>query len=463
MKRILAFLLAFVMLFALAACGQQAPTPAAEGSVPGQTAAAGEPAGAESAATEPIELNLWWWGEGDTPGSEAWLQETVEKYKAVAPNVTINLSQQTEDDLYPSWEASIQAGSGADIQFLWTGIYAISYIWDNHLADITELVDAEELSHWTNLEGLSYGGKPYLSPWYQISIVILYNKELFSKAGLDPENPPQTWEELLAACETLKQSGVIPFELGGIKDGWATPWLYAVFGPAAHDSAKEYIEAGVTPGAFLEKEHLDWLNKIYELVQKGYTNPMAMSYDWYQGRESFLRGESAMGLATNGQAIQWINEMGGEDVAGIINIPVMGDGAMAGKLNNQAHSFAIPEFSKHKQEAADFLVFMHQPEQLKSWYEHTKNFPCDDRFDTSWISTASEKQIYNELLNNSCIYPELYIPAQVDSEGVYAALQSLFDNGTPESASQMIEDTAEKWRSMNKFEFEGFEDWAANF
>ena len=106
---------------------------------------------------------------------------------------------------------------------------------------------------------------------------------------------------------------------------------------------------------------------------------------------------------------------------------------------------------------------MHQPEQLKSWYEHTKNFPCDDRFDTSWISTASEKQIYNELLNNSCIYPELYIPAQVDSEGVYAALQSLFDNGTPESASQMIEDTAEKWRSMNKFEFEGFEDWAANF
>ena len=176
MKRILAFLLAFVMLFALAACGQQAPAPAAEGSVPGQTAAAGEPAGAESAATEPIELNLWWWGEGDTPGSEAWLQETVEKYKAVAPNVTINLSQQTEDDLYPSWEASIQAGSGADIQFLWTGIYAISYIWDNHLADITELVDAEELSHWTNLEGLSYGGKPYLSPWYQISIVILYNK-----------------------------------------------------------------------------------------------------------------------------------------------------------------------------------------------------------------------------------------------------------------------------------------------
>ena len=450
MKRTLALLLALAMMFSLAACsagGKEQPKPAAS----------------EAAAEEPVELLVWWWGEGDTPGSKAWLEETVGRYKEVAPNISITLVEQTSDQLYPAWESAIQAKQGADIQFLWTGSWAIPYIWNENLADITALVDPEELAHWTSLEGLSYDGKPWLCPWYQISIVMMYNKELFAAAGLDPNAPPTTWDELLAACEALKAIEVIPLELGGMKDGWGTPWVYAVFGPAAHDSIRSYIEASINPGSFLDEKHMDWFEKVGQLIDSGYTNPLAMSYDFYQGRESFLRGESAMGLATNGQAIQWIEEMGGEDKVGIMNIPVMGEGALAGKLNTQAHSFAIPEFSQHKQEAADFLVFMHQPEQLKSWYEHTKNFPCDDRFDPAWIGLDSEKQIYDELLNNSVPYTELYIPAQVDNEGVYAAMRMLFSGSTPLECSEYIEEAAEKWRSMNMFEVEGFTDWAVKY
>ncbi len=410
---------------------------------------------------EQTELLVWWWGEGDTPGSKAWLEETVEKYKEVEPDVTITLVEQTSDQLYPAWESAIQSGDGADIQFLWTGSSAIPYIWTEDVADITEYVSEDELAHWTNLEGLSYDGKPYLCPWYQISIVMMYNKDMFREAGLDPENPPADWEELLDACEKLKDTGVIPLELGGMKDGWGTPWVYAIFAPAAHDSIREFIEAGVTPGSFLTEEHMDWLEKVSVLIENGYTNPMVMSNDFYQGRESFLRGESAIGIATNGQAIQWMEEMGGEDKVGIMEIPVMGSGKLAGKLNNQAHSFAIPAYAEHKQEAADFLVFMHQPEQLKSWYEHTKNFPCDDRFDISWITTDSEKFIYDQLQNNSVAYPEIYIPVQVDTEGVYAAMQMLFSGSTPQEASEYIENTAEKWRGLDAGGVEGFTEWAA--
>ncbi len=449
MKKGLCLVLAVLMAVGLAACA----SPQTNNVEPAQ----------EPATGEQQNLLVWWWGEGDTPGSKAWLEETAAKYETLNPGIHIELVEQTSDQLYPAWEAAIQAGTGPDIQFLWTGVWALDYIWKDALADITELIPEEERSHWVATEGLSYNDKPWLSPWYQISIVWMYNKELFAAAGLDPNSPPSNYEELLTACEALKNSGVIPLELGGMKDGWGAAWLYSVFGPAAHDSFKEYIEAGAKEGEFASAKHTEWLQILHELQEKGYTNPLTMSYDFFQGRESFLRGESAMGLATNGQAIQWIEEMGGEEKVGIMNIPVMGNGALAGKLNNQAHSFAIPKFSKHQQEAADFLVFTHQPEQLESWYQLTKNIPCDDRFDPAWLTTDSEREIYEQLANNGIPYAEIYIPAMVDSEGMYAAVQMVFSGSTAQEAAEYMESVAAKWRAMDPEGVNNFNKWAEDY
>ncbi|MBZ0288599.1 MAG: extracellular solute-binding protein, partial [Anaerolineae bacterium] len=37
--------------------------------------------------------------------------------------------------------------------------------------------------------------------------LMIYNKELFEQAGLDPETPPQTWDEFLAAAEAIDNLG----------------------------------------------------------------------------------------------------------------------------------------------------------------------------------------------------------------------------------------------------------------
>ena len=172
--------------------------------------------GGEESDGGKTELTLWWWGEEDVPGSKAWLEQTVEAYEKENPDITIEMVQQTSDQLVPAWEASIQAGEGADIQFLWTGTYTLMYAWDEanrSLADLTELIPEEEREHWLGTEGVTWDGQPWAAPWYQVSIIMLYNKELFQNAGLDPNEPPETWEELLTACEALKESGVIPFEL----------------------------------------------------------------------------------------------------------------------------------------------------------------------------------------------------------------------------------------------------------
>ncbi len=450
-------MLLMLVLATLPACGAaNTPTQAA-------TEAPSAATNAPTEAPQPETLTVWWWGEGDTPGSQAWLQETVEAYKQVHPEITIDLVEQTTDQLYPAWEAAITAKQGPDIQFLWTGVWALQYVWDGQVADLTDLIPESEMQHWVGTDGISYQGKPWLVPWYRISIVMLYNKDILEQAGLNPDQPPTNWDEFLSACEAIKPTGKIPFEQGGMKDAWGAAWLFSTFAPAMHDNIGDFIGAATVADTFTKPEYTDWLDKLSQLDKTGCSDPQTMSLDFFQGREAFHQGNAAFGLATNGQAIQWIEEMGGEDHIGVMRFPAFGNGAMAGGLNVQTHSFAIPEFSPNKQEAADFLMFMHTPDRLQRWYELTNNLPADDRFDPSILKTSAEKYLYQYLQDDSIPWSEIYIPVQVDEEGVYAAVQAIYSGRTPAEAAQMIENAAAKWRSVDPVGVDDFIKWATDY
>ncbi|HAS6344138.1 TPA: extracellular solute-binding protein [Vibrio vulnificus] len=48
-------------------------------------------------------------------------------------------------------------------------------------------------------------GRTYYIPWNVTTQLMIYNKELFREAGLDPEQPPKTWEEFIAAANKINQ------------------------------------------------------------------------------------------------------------------------------------------------------------------------------------------------------------------------------------------------------------------
>src|SRR3954469_4666167 len=58
---------------------------------------------------------------------------------------------------------------------------------------------------------VSSDGKHYQLPWKSNPVMIFYNKDLFAKAGLDPEKPAlSTYDEFLAAARKIKSSGAAP-------------------------------------------------------------------------------------------------------------------------------------------------------------------------------------------------------------------------------------------------------------
>ena len=73
-----------------------------------------------------------------------------------------------------------------------------------------------------------------------MSIQLFYNKPLLAKLGLNPEQPPATWEEFLKVGELAKSQHIL-----GFVSGWAELWLIDCFATnyAIHEMGMEKVEA----------------------------------------------------------------------------------------------------------------------------------------------------------------------------------------------------------------------------
>ena len=68
------------------------------------------------------------------------------------------------------------------------------------------------------------GGKVYAVPFYSYTMGLVFNKTLFTKAGLDPTKPPTTWQDVAADAKAIAGlgNGVVGYEdySAGNTGGW---------------------------------------------------------------------------------------------------------------------------------------------------------------------------------------------------------------------------------------------------
>jgi raffinose/stachyose/melibiose transport system substrate-binding protein len=144
-------------------------------------------------AAGPTTLTMWWWGDQEAHGAKGWVDETIKLYEKAHPNIVIKAVLQTTNGLYPAFETAARAHRGPDIEYLWGGINTLSEAWPGYVAPISDYIPASELEHYLNRQEDTYAGKVWSAPWYtQPSFPLLYNKDLFRKAGLNPNQPPVT-------------------------------------------------------------------------------------------------------------------------------------------------------------------------------------------------------------------------------------------------------------------------------
>ncbi len=124
-----------ILVTLLAACGTKAATPAAGGS-----------------SNEKVDLTFWYWAELDAPGADAWMTETVDAYKQVKPNVTVNVVPQSTDTLISAFQSAVTAGSGPDIASQWATGPVLGFVWQDALVPVSDYVSQDEMKNWLNVE-----------------------------------------------------------------------------------------------------------------------------------------------------------------------------------------------------------------------------------------------------------------------------------------------------------------------
>jgi multiple sugar transport system substrate-binding protein len=422
-------------------------------------AACGGSSGGGSSASKsrgPITLTMWYWGQQEAHGLSSFLTQSVKKYEALHPNITIKTVLQSTDNLMPNFAAAAKAKKGPDIEYRWGGIWSLQDAWDGNLAPISDYIPASERAHYLNSSEDTWDGKLWSAPWYvQPSFPILYRKDVLARAGIS--GPPTTWDQFLSDCSTLRSKGITPIA-GGVKDGWFGGWLFSLLGSESLTSIDDLKQAVAGSKKFTDPDLAEWWTRLGQMISAKCWNDDIGSLDLYQAQQTWVDGKSAMTVTAGTDVRKFVSQVGGSKV-GVMTMPKYADGIGAGKLGSTSQTLAISSWSPYKQQAADFIMFMHTPAELSLFYKDTGALPADDRFDPSEIDVPQVKRLY-ALSQNGAPYLENFIPTDLDSKANFGGVQLMFaGKTTAQQAAQTMESDMERIRTIQPDLIDDFKKW----
>ncbi|MEW2258864.1 extracellular solute-binding protein [Streptomyces sp. NPDC047869] len=201
-------LVSALTLTALAACGTSASNNGAGGSEGGGSADPAAPLDPKTKVTITIDCM--------PPAAKAaelreWKQDVAEFNKKY-PNVTIEGRSTPGQCLEPPrFTAMLKAKSQPDV--FYTYFTDLPQVLDNDgAADITAYVNDRTVPLLKDIDpnvlgSLKHDGKLYGLPTSNYTMGLLINRKLFKQAGLNPDSPPRTWDEVRAAARKIAALG----------------------------------------------------------------------------------------------------------------------------------------------------------------------------------------------------------------------------------------------------------------
>ena len=158
---------------------------------------------AAQAATE----ITFWHSFGSGKGAES-VQMLIERFNASQDEIIVTQEfVGNYDEMITKLQAAIPAGNQPDVVQLEATRYGL--FADRGALEPLEPYFEKEGQAFVDeirpfaLDASLYEGKSYVLPFNVSTPLMYYNKDLFTAAGLDPETPPATWDEVVETAKTL--------------------------------------------------------------------------------------------------------------------------------------------------------------------------------------------------------------------------------------------------------------------
>lgn len=357
MKKVLLTMLATT--FVLSACGQGTagkPVAQTQGASP-DTAQAGK------AADKPVELQFYFPVAVGGPITKL-IDKLADDFHKENPGITVKpVYGGSYQDTMTKVATAVQGGNSPDIAVLLsTDLYSLLSM--NAIEDLTPRFSKEYFNGFYEafMGNTKSGDTVWSIPFQRSTIVMYYNKDLFKKAGLDPEKAPANWNELKEAASKLTVK-----DASGKVTQWgleipSTGYQYWMLQAMSLQSGTNIMSNDGKKVYFNKPEVQEALQFYADLGRKDKVMPEG-TLEWATVPSDFISGKTAMMYHTTGNLTKVKTDA--KFNFGVAFLPANKKyGSPTGGGNLYVFK-NIPE--ERKQAAVKFIEFLTKPERVAQW------------------------------------------------------------------------------------------------
>ena len=221
--------------------------------------------------------------------------------------------------------------------------------------------------------------KLYCMPFNSSNAIMFYNKTLFKKAGLDPNKPPKTYEELLEVAEKI----TVKDDKGNVVQAGITwnlhTWFFEQFMAVQNAPVVDNDNGRTgrpTKAIFNSDAGLKVFTFWNDLTKNGYMINTKIE-DWTGARNLFISQKVAMIItSTSDVALMVKSAKENNFELGTAFIPAPADAESGGVVIGGGSLWMVAGKPEAETKAAwEFVKFMAQSAQQITWHKGTGYFP----------------------------------------------------------------------------------------
>lgn len=374
---------------------------------PEGTAAAG---GLESSQNTADKVEISVWVRDSTVKA---VRAAADSFNETSDKVHVNVVEQPAKQMAEQFSLALSANEAPDIISLdctKVPYFASVGSYKDISSRFNELSFKDSFSEGMLNLG-KYNEALYAIPFAPDVSVLLYNKDHYIEAGLDPEVPPTTWEELIDYSQKLTNEDHYGYVFAG---GHASAYMFTVM-PYVWNNGGELLNEDGSKCLLNESHAIESLKLFDDLTNKyKVTPPSVTSYSWTEAQDAFLTQKSSMvvlGSAAIYSFISGENEMNW----GAVLIPRGPSGSAYASFSG-GDSIGIVSQSTYEEEAWQFIQHALSEEVQVHALAKDGLLPArSDLFDNEYFESTPEYQILREALTvgrapYSLKYDEMYDP-----------------------------------------------------
>ncbi|MGR3547722.1 MAG: ABC transporter substrate-binding protein [Roseovarius sp.] len=284
----------------------------------------------------------------------------VAKFEEANPDIKVNaIYSGNYDDTRVRALSAMASGEPAQLAVLFS-------------IDAYDLIEQEKIVAFEDIEGVDQGwldsfypalmangrieGKTWGIPFQRSTIVAYYNKDMFRAAGLDPEAPPATWDEMVSMGKALTKDGTYGLMIP------STGYPYWMFQALAIQNGKELMSSDGLETYFDDPAVVETLEFWKSLSTEHGIMPEG-TVEWGTLRQAFLEGQTAMMWHSTGNLTAVKKEASFD-----FGVSVLPANVRPGSPTGGGNFYVFQDTTEEERAAALKLIeFMTAPEQAAEW------------------------------------------------------------------------------------------------